>query len=107
MQVIYPYLSMTCDDNGCRADFAPGSIDWAIPADKRADSSGQWTANGLVVRFQHLHSIDTSRRANVGIKRTASRLLILVDFLNLTFGCAPDVKRDANVKFNPLDQVTK
>ena len=56
----------------------------------------------LVVRFRHLHSIDTSGRANVGIRRTTSQYMILVDFLNMTFAHVPDVNRDANVKFNPL-----
>ena len=43
-------------------------------------------------------------RANVAIKGTTSKYLILVELLNLTFAPALDVGRDANVKFVPLEQ---
>ena len=38
------------------------------------------TAYILMVRFRHLHPMDTSGRANVGIRRTTSQYMILVDF---------------------------
>ena len=46
----------------------------------------------LVVRFRHLHPAAASSRANVGIKRTTSNYLSLVEHLNLTF----DTARAAN-----------
>ncbi|MCA3564978.1 MAG: hypothetical protein IOC90_13515 [Methylocystis sp.] len=57
----------------------------------------------LVDRFRHLHPLDITLRANVGIKGTTSKSMILVELLNLTFASTPDVTRDANVKFAPLD----
>jgi hypothetical protein len=56
----------------------------------------------LVVRFQHLHPICISHQANVGNKRTTSKFMILVEFLNLTFDPEADIKRVSNVKFIPL-----
>ncbi|CAH1668042.1 hypothetical protein CHELA40_14869 [Chelatococcus asaccharovorans] len=47
--------------------------------------------NLLVVRLRHLHPPDTGLGANVGVKRTTGRLLILVELLNLTFDLEPDV----------------
>ena len=54
-----------------------------------------------VVRLRHLHPPDTGLGANVGVKRTTSKLLVLVELLNLTFDLEPDVRRDSNVKFAP------
>ncbi|MBS1167278.1 MAG: hypothetical protein H6R00_3303, partial [Proteobacteria bacterium] len=56
-----------------------------------------------VVRLRHLHPPDTTLGANVGVKRTTSKLLVLAELLNLTFELAPYVSRDSNVKFAPLD----
>ena len=56
----------------------------------------------LVVRFRHLHPLAAPIRANVGIKRTTSKLLNLVELLNLTFEQEPRRNRDSNVKFAPL-----
>ena len=39
----------------------------------------------LVVRSRHLHPLAAHLRANVGIKRTTSNFLFLVELLNLTF----------------------
>ncbi|CAH1681217.1 conserved hypothetical protein [Chelatococcus asaccharovorans] len=55
-----------------------------------------------MVRLRHLHPPDTGLGANVGVMRTTSKLLILVEFLNLTFDLEPLVRRDSNVKFAPL-----
>ncbi|CAH1658724.1 hypothetical protein CHELA40_11610 [Chelatococcus asaccharovorans] len=52
-----------------------------------------------------MHPPDTGLGANVGVKRTTSKLLVLVELLNLTFDLEPDVRRDSNVKFAPLEQV--
>ena len=56
----------------------------------------------LVVRIRHLHPPDTGLGANVGVERTTSKLLVLVELLNLTFDLEPHVRRDSNVKFAPL-----
>ncbi|CAH1656123.1 hypothetical protein CHELA40_11213 [Chelatococcus asaccharovorans] len=56
----------------------------------------------VVVRLRHLHPPDTGLGANVGVKRTTSKLLVLVELLNLTFDLELDVRRDSNVKFAPL-----
>ncbi|CAH1670055.1 hypothetical protein CHELA40_14578 [Chelatococcus asaccharovorans] len=56
----------------------------------------------LVVRRRHLHPPDTGLGANVGVTRTTSKLLVLVELLNLTFDLAPHVRRDSNVRFAPL-----
>jgi hypothetical protein len=45
----------------------------------------------LVARFQHLHPICIGREANVGDKRTTSKLMILVEFLNLAFASEADI----------------
>ncbi|CAH1648678.1 hypothetical protein CHELA40_10092 [Chelatococcus asaccharovorans] len=58
----------------------------------------------LVVRARHLHPPDTGLGANVGVKKTTSKLLVLVELLNLTFDLVPHVRRDSNVKFAPLDR---
>ncbi len=47
--------------------------------------TGQPGNQGLVVRFRHLHPISDSIQANVGIKRTTSNIMIIVDFVILTF----------------------
>ena len=39
----------------------------------------------LVVRFRHLHPLAARSRANAGIIRTTSNIMILVELLNLTF----------------------
>ncbi|CAH1673340.1 hypothetical protein CHELA40_14111 [Chelatococcus asaccharovorans] len=49
-----------------------------------------------------MHPPDTTLGANVGVKRTTSKLLLLVELLNLTFDLELDVRRDSNVKFAPL-----
>ncbi|CAH1669896.1 hypothetical protein CHELA40_14602 [Chelatococcus asaccharovorans] len=59
--------------------------------------------NDLVVRLRHLHPPDSTLGANVGVKKTTSKLLVLVELLNLTFDLEHDVRRDSNVKFAPLD----
>jgi hypothetical protein len=59
----------------------------------------------LVVRFQHLHPIRIGLEANVGNKRTTSKLMILVEFLNLTFDPEIDIKLVSNVKFIPLAHI--
>gem|GEM_PF-5260686 len=41
-------------------------------------------------------------QTNVGIKKTTSNYIYLVDFSNLTFETASAFSRDSNVKFNPL-----
>ncbi|CAH1670311.1 hypothetical protein CHELA40_14540 [Chelatococcus asaccharovorans] len=56
----------------------------------------------LVVRLRHLHPPDSTLGANVGVKKTTSKLLVLVELLNLTFDLELDVRRDSNVKFAPL-----
>ncbi|CAH1665579.1 hypothetical protein CHELA40_12709 [Chelatococcus asaccharovorans] len=58
--------------------------------------------SALVVRLRHLHPPDTGPGVNVGVKRTTSKLLVLVELLNLTFDLELDVGRDSNVKFAPL-----
>ncbi|CAH1661296.1 hypothetical protein CHELA40_12064 [Chelatococcus asaccharovorans] len=60
--------------------------------------------NALVVRLRHLHPPDTGLGANVGVKRTTSKLLVLVELMNLTFDLELDIRRDSNVKFAPLGQ---
>jgi hypothetical protein len=55
-----------------------------------------------MVRFQHLHPICIGHQANVGNKRTTSKFMILVEFLNLTFDLEAGIKRVSNVKFIPL-----
>ena len=55
-----------------------------------------------MVRFQHLHPICIGRQANVGNKRTTSKLMILVEFSNLTFDPEADITWVSNVKFIPL-----
>ncbi|CAH1676496.1 cytochrome b561 [Chelatococcus asaccharovorans] len=55
-----------------------------------------------MVRLRHLHPPDTTLGANVGVKRTTSKLMVLVELLNLTFDLEPHVWRDSNVKFAPL-----
>ena len=59
-------------------------------------------ALALVVLLRHLHPPDTGLGANVGVKRATSKLLVLVELLNLTFDRELDVRRDSNVKFAPL-----
>ncbi|CAH1656153.1 hypothetical protein CHELA40_11218 [Chelatococcus asaccharovorans] len=61
-----------------------------------------WLLVSLVVRLRHLHPPDTSLGANVGATRTTSKLLVLVELLNLTFNRELHVRRDSNVKFTPL-----
>ncbi|CAH1673980.1 hypothetical protein CHELA40_14023 [Chelatococcus asaccharovorans] len=61
----------------------------------------------LVVRRRHLHPPDTGLGANVGVKKTTSKLLVLVELLNLTFDLEPHVGRDSNVKFAPLGDLWK
>ncbi|CAH1652817.1 hypothetical protein CHELA40_10706 [Chelatococcus asaccharovorans] len=63
-------------------------------------SQGSFTQ--LVVLLRHLHPPDTGLGANVGVKRTTSKLLVLVELLNLTFDLELDVRRNSNVKFAPL-----
>ncbi|CAH1669794.1 hypothetical protein CHELA40_14617 [Chelatococcus asaccharovorans] len=55
-----------------------------------------------MVRRRHLHPPNTGLGANVGVKRTTSKLLVLVELLNLTFDLELDVGRDSNVKSAPL-----
>ncbi|CAH1655354.1 conserved hypothetical protein [Chelatococcus asaccharovorans] len=55
-----------------------------------------------MVLLRHLHPPYTGLGANVGVKRTTSKLLVLVELLNLTFDLELDVRRDSNVKFAPL-----
>ncbi|CAH1667656.1 hypothetical protein CHELA40_13027 [Chelatococcus asaccharovorans] len=55
-----------------------------------------------MVLLRHLHPPDTTLGANVGVKKTTSKLLVLVELLNLTFDLELDVRRDSNVKFAPL-----
>ncbi|PXW54655.1 hypothetical protein C7450_111187 [Chelatococcus asaccharovorans] len=63
---------------------------------------GRFTSHRpLVVRLRHLHPPDTGLGANVGVKRTTSKLLVPVELLNLTFDLEPDVRRDSHVKFAP------
>ncbi|CAH1666032.1 hypothetical protein CHELA40_12784 [Chelatococcus asaccharovorans] len=57
-----------------------------------------------MVRRRHLHPPDSTLGANVGVKKTTSKLLVLVELLNLTFDLELDVRRDSNVKFAPLGQ---
>jgi hypothetical protein len=52
-----------------------------------------------VVRFQHSHPIRTGREANAGNWRTASKLVILLEFLNSTFDPDADIVRVSNVEF--------
>jgi hypothetical protein len=49
-----------------------------------------------------LHPLAAPVRANAGIKRTTSKLLNLVELLNLTFEQEPCGNPDSNVKFAPL-----
>ncbi|CAH1651316.1 hypothetical protein CHELA40_50443 [Chelatococcus asaccharovorans] len=56
-----------------------------------------------MVRLRHLHPPDTSPGANVEVRRTASKLLVLVEILNLTCDLEPHVRRDSHVKFAPRD----
>ncbi|CAH1648831.1 conserved hypothetical protein [Chelatococcus asaccharovorans] len=58
-----------------------------------------------MVLLRHLHPPDTGLGANVGVKRTTSKLTVLVDLLNLTFDLVPHVRRDSNVKFAPLEHI--
>ncbi|CAH1673834.1 hypothetical protein CHELA40_14043 [Chelatococcus asaccharovorans] len=46
-----------------------------------------------------MHPLDTSLGANVGVKRTTSKLLVLLALSNLTFDLELDVGRDSHVKF--------
>ena len=62
---------------------------------------------GLVVRFRHLPPLAALARANVGIIRTTSKFLILVELFNLTFEREPGRNRDSNVKFAPLEPVSR
>ncbi|CAH1663875.1 hypothetical protein CHELA40_15479 [Chelatococcus asaccharovorans] len=55
----------------------------------------------LVVLRRHLHPSDTGLGANVGAKRTTSKLMVLVELLNVTFDLEPHVRRDSHVKFAP------
>ncbi|CAH1661435.1 hypothetical protein CHELA40_12087 [Chelatococcus asaccharovorans] len=55
-----------------------------------------------MVRRRHLHPPDTGLGANVGATRTTSKLLVLVELLNLTCDLEPHVRRDSHVKFAPL-----
>ena len=59
----------------------------------------------LVVLLRHLHRSDTGLGANVGATRTTSKLMVLVELLNLTFDREPHGRRDSNVKFAPLGTV--
>ncbi|CAH1654772.1 hypothetical protein CHELA40_10988 [Chelatococcus asaccharovorans] len=54
-----------------------------------------------MVRRRHVHPPDTGLGANVGLTRTTSKLLVLVELLNLTFDPEPHVRRDSHVKFAP------
>ncbi|CAH1651524.1 hypothetical protein CHELA40_10521 [Chelatococcus asaccharovorans] len=54
-----------------------------------------------MVLLRHLHLPDTGLGANVGVKRTTSKLLVLVELLNLTFDRELHVRRDSHVKFAP------
>ncbi|CAH1673241.1 hypothetical protein CHELA40_13825 [Chelatococcus asaccharovorans] len=56
----------------------------------------------LAVLLRHLHPSDTGLGANVGVERTTSKLMVLVELLNLTFDLEPHVTRDSHVKFAPL-----
>ena len=56
----------------------------------------------LVVRFRHSLPLATTSRANVGIRRTTSNYMFLVELLNLTLECELCSRRDLNVKFAPL-----
>ncbi|CAH1665315.1 hypothetical protein CHELA40_12665 [Chelatococcus asaccharovorans] len=49
-----------------------------------------------------MHPCDTTLGANVGVKKTTSKLLVIVELLNLTFDLELDVRWDSNVKFAPL-----
>ncbi|CAH1657080.1 hypothetical protein CHELA40_11371 [Chelatococcus asaccharovorans] len=60
----------------------------------------------LVVLLRHLHPPDGTLGANVGVKKTTSKLLVLVELLNLAFDLEHDVRRDSNVKFAPLGLAT-
>jgi hypothetical protein len=57
-----------------------------------------------VVRFQHLHPICIAARTNVGNKETTSKLMFLVELLNLTFDFETNIEWVSNVKFVPLEQ---
>ena len=59
----------------------------------------------LVVRFRHLHPVSEPVRANVGIMRTTSKLMILVELLNLTLENALRSNRGSSVKFAPLAEL--
>lgn len=55
-------------------------------------------ASGLIPTFA---SHGYKRASQCRNHKNPSKLLLLVDFLNLAFACAPDVKRHANVKEDP------
>ncbi|CAH1665067.1 hypothetical protein CHELA40_12626 [Chelatococcus asaccharovorans] len=59
----------------------------------------------MVVRLRHLHPSHTGLGANVGVKSTTSKLMVLVELLNLTFDREPHVRRDSHVKFAPLAMI--
>ncbi len=59
-------------------------------------------ASRLVVLCQHLHPPAAPLFTNVGIKRTTSKILNLVEFSNLTFENERSCKWVPNVKFIPL-----
>ncbi|CAH1654028.1 hypothetical protein CHELA40_50831 [Chelatococcus asaccharovorans] len=85
--------------HACQADAVP----WLFcPCARHAKGQCRYM-HTLVVLLRHLHPPDTGLGANVGVKRTTSKLLVLVELLNLTFDLEPDVRRDSNVKFAPLD----
>ncbi|PXW50767.1 hypothetical protein C7450_12339, partial [Chelatococcus asaccharovorans] len=76
------------------------NLTFDLEPDVRRDSHVKFAP--LVVLLRHLHPPDTGLGANVGVKRTTSKLMVLVELLNLTFDPEPDVRRDSHVKFAPL-----
>ena len=59
----------------------------------------------LVVRLRHSLPDASRFRANVGVIRTTSNYMILVELMNLTFEHELGLGRDSNVKFAPLGSV--
>jgi hypothetical protein len=58
-----------------------------VPGLQKTKAKRSIEPDKLVVRFQHLHPLAARLRANVGIIRTTSNPMILVELLNLTFEC--------------------